>query len=47
VDLFNPNSLRADVMGDVPLANSDWSLMMGVRDLGKGNLYVVGGKVTR
>jgi len=47
VDLFNPNSLRADVIGDVPLGSSGWSLMMGVRDLGKENLYVVGGKVTR
>ena len=47
VDLLNPNSLRADVIGDVPLGRSGWSLMMGVRDLGKDNLYVIGGKITR
>jgi len=47
VDVFNPNSLRTDITGEVGLGNSGWSVMMGVRDLGKENLYVVGGKVTR
>ena len=47
VDVFDPNALRADVLGEVPLGHSGWSLMMGVRDLGKENQYVVGSKMSQ
>jgi len=47
IDVFDPNALRADVLGEVPLGHSGWSLMMGVRDLGKENQYVVGSKMSQ
>lgn len=49
LDLFDPNALRGDILASVPLVlgDSDLSLVAGMRDLGQGNLYVVGARLQR
>jgi len=49
IDVFNPNDLRADVMADMPLilGGTDWALLGGVRDVGAGNLLVLGARVSK
>lgn len=47
VDLFDPNSLRSDVLLQTPLGRSDWALLMGGRDLGKDDRFVIGAQVRK
>ncbi len=49
LDLFDPNSLRADILADVPLVvgRSDWQFLAGVRNLGDDALYVGGIRLKR
>lgn len=49
VDVFDPNSLRADVTASLPmiLGSADLSFVTGVRDLGEDNLFVVGARFRR
>jgi phospholipid/cholesterol/gamma-HCH transport system substrate-binding protein len=49
VDVFDPNELRADVLAVVPVVpgRSDWSLLLGARDIGKEDLLVGGVRLTR
>lgn len=49
LDLFDPNRLRADVTADVPLivGGTTWGLLVGVRDAGGENLFVVGARARR
>jgi phospholipid/cholesterol/gamma-HCH transport system substrate-binding protein len=47
LDLFNPNSMRADVLLGVPLGRSDWALLAGARDVGQENLFVIGARLRK
>lgn len=49
VDLFDPNNLRADVTATLPmiLGSRDLSFVVGMRDLGQDDLFVVGARFRR
>jgi phospholipid/cholesterol/gamma-HCH transport system substrate-binding protein len=49
LDLFDPNNVRADVMADIPVVpgRSDWSVLLGARDIGEEDLFVGGIRLKR
>jgi phospholipid/cholesterol/gamma-HCH transport system substrate-binding protein len=49
VDLFDPNDLRVDILGDVPLVSGrgDLGISAGIRDLGAESLFVAGVRMRR
>ncbi len=49
LDVFDPNNPRADVMADVPVfaGRTEWSLLLGARDLGEEDLLVGGIRLKR
>jgi hypothetical protein len=49
LDLFDPNNVRADVLADIPVVpgRSDWSILLGARDIGEEDLFVGGIRLTR
>jgi phospholipid/cholesterol/gamma-HCH transport system substrate-binding protein len=49
LDLFDPNNVRADVLADIPVVpgRSDWSILLGARDIGEEDLFVGGIRLKR
>ena len=49
LDVFDPNDLRVDILADVPfvLGRSDWSVLLGARDLGDEELFLGGIRLRR
>jgi phospholipid/cholesterol/gamma-HCH transport system substrate-binding protein len=49
LDVFDPNNVRADVLADIPVVpgRSDWSILLGARDIGEEDLFVGGIRLTR
>ena len=49
LDVFDPNNVRADVLADIPVVpdRSDWSILLGARDIGEEDLFVGGIRLKR
>jgi phospholipid/cholesterol/gamma-HCH transport system substrate-binding protein len=49
LDVFDPNNVRADLLADIPIVpgRDDWSILVGARDLGDGELFVGGVRLKR